>query len=670
MAIPMQLAPTGRARASSIARVVLPVLLLASCGNSDTKTNSNPGTGGGDSGIGSNADSSGAAGGDGGGTTGGDEGGMAGGDSSPAGPAPVPSTCTPDPAEAKGDNGVRVKSPASQMRFTEGLPFRMLADYADPNAWQCPPGHPPYVCPGTEMRFYIDDVLAGAMPPSTTEEDHFELRLAKGLVRGDHKLTVSYVQWDPKTGGAGTVVDALAPVRISVDPPPSHSGTVTLTNDLVLSGSTDLDWQDQTVVGNGHKVTAGSGYSGRVIVKGSFVSGLADYDGWGIDVTTTGEVSIQDSVFEATAPMKLTVNGTAAITLKGNEFRSSNLVTYVASDPSRSPVLLLSGNTSGAKTVKGNRFGGGIVRFEGSDGWQVGGLAAGEGNILIGPRAVLAFANSSSDIIQGNYDLHDYHGGWSQGFNLYLEGGSDRELAEHNVIRSSSWPVQSFGGEFRYNLVVDSGHDWWRSSKDGTKIHNNVFIHTLGPDGSFNGGIMVYLKESGLEIFNNTFDGGGAVGKFAASAIVIGSGSLFASVRNNVFTGFSDVGMSFKDAFVSGPAGSLTSADYNAWYNPLATKTSAYSAGLVGSSPGAHDVKGDPHFAGIPELPYSISPGCVWSRTYTTAQVLTHYREMYSPAPGSPLIDTGNPADGAGTDIGAIGAGARDPNDLFGLGIQ
>jgi hypothetical protein len=30
------------------------------------------------------------------------------------------------------------------------------------------------------------------------------------------------------------------------------------------------------------------------------------------------------------------------------------------------------------------------------------------------------------------------------------------------------------------------------------------------------------------------------------------------------------------------------------------------------------------------------------------------------------LIDAGDPADGAGTDIGAVGAGAADAKDLFG----
>jgi hypothetical protein len=589
-------------------------------------------------------------------------------DIAPGEPTPVPTSCVPEPLDESG-NGVRVKSPASQMRFTAGLPFRILADSADPDAWMCPPGHPPYVCPGTEMRFYVDGTLVGIQPPNPQEEDHFEWRMPEGLPRGDHALTVSYVQYDPKADGGGPVVASPTAVTIAMDDLPVHAGTITLTADLVLQGSTALDWNDQTIVGNGHKVTSASGYSGNVHIQNSMITGLADYESLGIEIVTTGNVLIQDSVFEATGAVSLTIHGSADATLTDNEFRSNNFVTYVASDPSRSPVLTLSGDTTGAKKVQGNRFGGGIVSFYRSDGWQIGGLAAGEGNILIGPRAVLSFDSSSKNVIQGNYDLHDYHGGWSQGFNLASGGGSDQQLAEHNVIRSGSWPVQSFGGEFRYNLVVDSGHDWWRSAMNDTKIHHNLFVHTTGPDGSFNGGIMVYSGESGLVIDNNTFDGGGDVGKFGASPIVIGDGSVFASIRNDVFTGFSDVGDTFDKAFIKGPPGGLSYADYNDFYNPLATKTSSYDTGLAANA-GAHDLKSDPHFAGQPEIPYRISAGCIWSRTYTTAQVLAHYREVYRPGPGSQLVDAGDPADGTGVDIGAIGEGTTDPADLFGLGIR
>ena len=43
-----------------------------------------------------------------------------------------------------------------------------------------------------------------------------------------------------------------------------------------------------------------------------------------------------------------------------------------------------------------------------------------------------------------------------------------------------------------------------------------------------------------------------------------------------------------------------------------------------------------------------------------------YYRSVYAPGAGSPLIDAGDPADGAGNDVGAVGAGEDDAADLFG----
>jgi hypothetical protein len=37
--------------------------------------------------------------------------------------------------------------------------------------------------------------------------------------------------------------------------------------------------------------------------------------------------------------------------------------------------------------------------------------------------------------------------------------------------------------------------------------------------------------------------------------------------------------------------------------------------------------------------------------------MLARFRELYTPAEGSPLIDAGDPADGPGTDIGPVPAG-------------
>jgi len=112
----------------------------------------------------------------------------------------------------------------------------------------------------------------------------------------------------------------------------------------------------------------------------------------------------------------------------------------------------------------------------------------------------------------------------------------------------------------------------------------------------------------------------------------------------------------------------VTSADYNGWFNPLAPSTARYLAGIVANTAGEHDVTGNPLFSGPAEIPYRVSEGCIWSGGCTARQVLSHYREIYRPATGSPLIGAGDPADGAGTFIGAIGADDTNPIDRFGRG--
>lgn len=564
-----------------------------------------------------------------------------------------------------------LKSPGPRMRFTVGQPIRLLADTIDPNEWQCPPGHPPYVCPGTQVRFYIGGVLAGSQGPNPAEQNHWELRLPAGLTTpGDYAITVSYVPYDPATGGGGTPIDSAAPTLIAIDAAPAHSRSVSLTEDLVLSGATALDWTDASVVGNGHTVRTAAGYSGQVTIRNSWVTGLGDYGAVGIDVTTTGPIAVQDSIFEATAPLRLVANGAAAISIVGNEFRANNLVTYVAANPDATPILSIGGNATGAKVFQGNRVAGGIVLISNMSGWQIGGLGAGEGNIFMGPRAVLQLHNSSNATIQGNYLHHEYRGGWSQGFNLYFSGGSNGATAEHNVIHSGSWPIQGFGGTFRYNLVVDSGHDWWRGAQSGTSIHRNIFVHTQGPDTGLGGGIWIYGGGTGLVLNGNTFDGGGATGGFSAPAVVIGPGSSFSSIRNNAFTGFNDdsrtdLGGKALIANGAGAAGDgLGSADYNGWYNPEAASTPPYDPALIGAA-SAHDVQQALGFYGSREAPYPVREGCVWAGSYTVGNVLSYYRAMYTPGAGSPLLDRGDPNDGAGTDIGAVDGNGNDPGDLF-----
>ena len=68
---------------------------------------------------------------------------------------------------------------------------------------------------------------------------------------------------------------------------------------------------------------------------------------------------------------------------------------------------------------------------------------------------------------------------------------------------------------------------------------------------------------------------------------------------------------------------------------------------------------------GAPELPCQLDEGQIWLRQFGVSEILQHYRGLYTPSAGSSLTDHGDPQDGAGVDIGAIGSGQDDPADLF-----
>lgn len=650
----MDLAPyTGRTMGKqSISAFILASLVAAGCGGSASNNNG----GGGDDEAPSDGDPTGDA-------------------DTPPGPVDPPPAIDPiEPVWPQDEVAARIKSPGQRMTFTAGVPFRILADASDPRQWECPPGHPPYVCTDSSMTFYVDGAPIGVVPPDPNDQNLWELRLPGGLTPGDHVLTVKFKPH------AVAAIDGWVPIYIHVDPMPTKARTVNLTSDLVLTGDQDLDWTDTLVKGNGYTVRAASGYTGKVTINDSFVTGLASFDNKiGIDVTTTGGVEITGSTFEATAPLRLVVNGSAPVTIRDSEFRANNYVTYVSSDPNRSPILDLSGTTTGAKVMQGNNVGAGIVRISGMNGWQIGGLKDSEGNVFIGPRVVLQLDSSSNAVVQGNYLRHDYYNGFSQGFNLHLTGGSDNALAEHNVIRDSSWPLQSFGGEFRYNLMLNSGHTFVRGGRSNTRYHHNIFMHAQEPNTNFDGVVFLYSSEQNVAFDNNTVDVGGTTGRFDAPALVLGSPSVtFSSVRNNAFVNFAETSGWARKVLVAGAAGEasagsarIAKGDYNAWNNPLAASTGHYLPGLVGGTPGAHDVDGDPGFDdAVPEVPCRIDEGSVWSRTYGVSKVLAYYRALYTPKAGSPLVDAGDPADGSGSDIGAVGAGTSHADDKFGRVMQ
>jgi hypothetical protein len=224
--------------------------------------------------------------------------------------------------------------------------------------------------------------------------------------------------------------------------------------------------------------------------------------------------------------------------------------------------------------------------------------------------------------------------------------------------------VQSFGGEFRYNAVVGSGHEWMRTVMSGTKIHHNLFLNGCG---QWTDGILIYDGRKSVAVYNNTFDGGAARLKpipiLTSPMLRAEKGNSFSTIRNNVFMGNVPWPNGATPPIIAGGAGCIAHADYNCFFNPQAPKIASYAEGTVAGKPGVHDVHADP-VLGV-EVPSPNKPGQLWNRKAKLSRVLAYYRARYAPASGSPVLGAGDPADGKNPYIGAVGPG-NDPNDLFG----
>jgi hypothetical protein len=173
-----------------------------------------------------------------------------------------------------------------------------------------------------------------------------------------------------------------------------------------------------------------------------------------------------------------------------------------------------------------------------------------------------------------------------------------------------------------------------------------------------------------LDFYNNTLNGVGA-----GFGVELAPNTHMPSLRNNVFYDFRSQAVVFADPppanKTDAVAGLLDYADYNCFYCPNAQKPDNYNALVKGKTErkdagfalndlpkgGKVDEQCDPKFKGpIPEK-FPFEDEDVKSGKVTVSQILKFYRDAYTPAEGSPLIDAGDPADGEGTDIGAVDAG-------------
>ena len=519
------------------------------------------------------------------------------------------------------------------------------------------------------VEFYLGTMMVGSSSASQSgASDYYQVDVT-GVPAGSYEVVA-------RSRMASGAVDSVR-IPITVIEVPSGGPTMNLTSDLVLSGSTNFELVGSASAravlssSNGSRIRSMPGWNGHFTLKNADVIGLGSMDMPGLDIAVRGTnaIEITDSVFDRCGPPIFTANDQAPVTLRGNTFQP-NTLTPVNEQPDYGgshPSLVLAGTSSAPKLFQGNNVGVSFVRFDRSSHWTIGGDRDADGNVFLGVRAGIEIDQASDITIRGNFSYHRYPFGWSQGHNLDFVGDSSGVLVEHNVFRSSSWMIQSLppATEFRWNLLVDNINEaFFRSFGSSVKVHHNVLVNA--------GFQRVFLPSGGVLIadgafYNNTVDVGGSRLGWVANAFMPSDGQHhLSSVRNNVFAGFAY--QSSTDVIASGAA---TLADYNCFYNPDTNKLTRYGSG---GGLGSHDCGAgnstDPKFAQARVIPFPIADGDVWRRKITVSQILALYRGIYTPMPGSPLIDAGDPNDDTGgdhnADIGAIGAGAPHPDDRFG----
>ena len=589
-------------------------------------------------------------------------------------PAPTVSALPPVPRQFDGAYVV-IQSPVSGMHFTAPATIRIYADPYDINA------------PDPDaltVNFLMNGQSVGTFTGSGDQNGYFALTV-NNLAAGTYALTAQITTTQNQTVTS-------APVRIFVDNPAPSSGPIfNLTSDVVLSGSQNATYAGTAdnhcaINGNGFQIRSAAGFTGSLTISNCDIRNLGTASNPAVAVTVNGSGSVQltGNVFDTFGTVSIGANDQAQAIVRNNELRENTLVpvTSLPTDYSDAtlPVFYASGNSSAQQYFQGNNVGLSTVLFEGTRNWLIGGSTDAESNVLMGVRCGFTIHESSNMVLRGNYSQHNYPHRMSQGLNFELQG--DGFLAEHNVIRSSSWPVRGMGGELRYNLIDGSGNSdqIFQAPMSNINIHHNVFAFTVSQTYYSPGaGVKLIYNVDNVQFHNNVMDGGGAFMGFSGSPISVTDGSFLGSLRNNIFYNFAGLAggpvlAGDFDESANPPLPRLRYSDYNDFFNPDAPNQTNYGLAVIGVAPGAagnglHDLGGfnghiNPKFTQPTAIPFPFLPEDIWSRTKKVSDILGTYRSMYSPAPGSPLIGAGDPQDGPGGNIGAVGNG--EPADQFG----
>ena len=483
--------------------------------------------------------------------------------------------------------------------------------------------------------------------------------------------------------------------------------TLSLAQDLSLSGADTLviagtAEQPCTIEGNNHQIKTDGTWTGQVRIAHARIHNLGARGNkpqiHAFDLKAGGDavIEIAHCTFHSSAAVRVENGGQSATTFRYNTILDNSLVSQSKDIADSRPVFEASGNSPAPKFFQGNRVFKGATEFNGKN-WLIGGDSDAESNILIGIRVKISAPRNAGSIIRGNY-LHLLMP-INEEFPYYSQVSTvspANNLCEHNVIRDGEWIVRFVEGEFRYNVICDiNDHNLVQNGSIGS-IHHNIFFvgqpeHRAGS--MFSCISIVYRTDkggNGLEVYNNTFDG---CGTFPCPGVDVCERGLVRTLRNNVFLNFAHNGkygqagmaVSMIHTGWSDPASAAGSprlgyADYNCFFSPnarikhnylltVADKTERKAGGFgrndlpVG---GEVDAQVDPRFRGPFEKVFPFKDEDIKTGKVTVSQMLRGFRDRYTPVEGSPVIDAGDPADGPGADIGAVGAGRENPADQFG----
>lgn len=465
----------------------------------------------------------------------------------------------------------------------------------------------------------------------------------------------------------------------------SAGETLSFTKDLELTGDAVLELNGTpqkrcVLAGNNYRIKTRHPWTGRLKITHCDIQKLGTKDEHALSLGASGssEIAIESCTFDESSSIHIVHMDNSAVRFRHNLVRENSLVpSEKLIDKSRS-FFVAEGNSPTTKLFQGNHIYKSSCNFSGKN-WLIGGDAADDSNFVIGLRAAITAFRGENIIIKGNYICVPYPSKdtldtWSQVCNLAV-GQVVGAVTENNVLRHAHWNVRGICGEFRNNLVIDAfGHNWIVGPEAGARIHYNIFAQHCKLWGA-ESGISVIYPGDGIEIHNNTFDGGG---KHFGPAVDVADQCTVKSLRNNVFYSFNHgekfyrgpnamIRWGFNEVYAERPA-RLGYADYNLFYSPrapvkrnyllaVADKTERKDAGFgLNDVPkgGKADEQVDPQFTGPVPAEFPFSNEDIKAKKTTVAQILDHYRKAYTPKAGSPLIGAGDPADGSGTAIGAV----------------